>query len=139
MINTLPLEEKLRARALERMVEASDEMRREIELNAPRDTGQLSVAPVTSSEVSERLVVSHVTVSRDSPDGFDVARAQDEGTGVYAGRGRIYPTDHLYLKFFSTKIGRIIFTKSVAGTPATHYFSNAVDRWKDRLAEAFSR
>src|SRR6266446_4604166 len=101
------------------MVMASDEMRREIELNAPRDTGALSVAPVTETTVSERSVASHVTVARDSPDGFDVARAQDQGTGIYAGRGRIYPTNAKALVFFWQKVGRVIFAKSDVGTPAT--------------------
>lgn len=141
MVNTSGLEDKVRVRAVDRMEAASDELRREIEHDAPRDTGALSVAPVTSTSHSERQVVSRVRVDRDSPSGFDVARAQDEGTGEYADppRGRIYPRNGKYLVFFWSKIGRVVFAKSVAGTPATHFFSNAVARWKDLLGDAYSR
>lgn len=139
MVNTSGLEEKVRVRAAEKMTAASDEMRRQIEHDAPRDTGQLSVAPVTSTTVSDRQIVSHVTVNRESPSGFDIATAQEEGTGIYAGRGRIYPTNHKYLKFYWSKFGVTIYAKSVAGSPATHFFSNAVAKWKDLLSEAYGR
>lgn len=139
MVNTSGLEEKVRVRAVEKMTAASDELRRQIEHDAPRDTGALSVAPVTTTSYSERQVISHVTVSRDSPEGFDVARVQDEGTGVYAGRGRIYPRNGPFLVFFWSKIGKVVFARSVAGTPDTHFFGNAVATWKDRLGEEYSR
>lgn len=142
MVNTSGLEEKVRVRAVENMERASDELRRQIEHDAPRDTGQLSVAPVTSTSHSERQVVSRVNVERLSPTGFDIARAQDEGTGEYADppRGRIYPRrPGGRLTFFWAKIGAVVSFASVAGTPRTEFFSRAVAQWKDRLSEEYQR
>lgn len=140
MISTVALEEKLRDRAVARMVEAGDELRRRIEHDAPRDTGALSVAPVTVTTSTERQVVTKITVDRKSASGFDVATAQEEGTGVYAGRGRIYPIPpNRRLVFFWPKIGAVVSFASVKGTPATHFFSTNVDRWLDDLREAFGQ
>lgn len=140
MVSTAALEEKLRVAAGEKMERASDELRRGIEHDAPRDTGALSVAPVTETIIEERRIVSRVTVDRKSPSGFDVARAQEEGTGEYASppRGRIYPKPpNKHLVFFWSKIGRVVFAKSVAGTPATHFFSENTAKWRDRLRELY--
>lgn len=55
----------------------------------------------------------------------------DRGTGIYAGGGRIYPTQAKALSFYWYKQGRNVAFKSVAGSPPLNFFSQP-------LAENFS-
>lgn len=48
----------------------------------------------------------------------------DQGTGVYAGRGRIYPRRAKALVFYSR--GRLIFAKSIKGQPAQHFMEEGL-------------
>jgi len=56
------------------------------------------------------------------------ASYQDEGTGIYGPTGeRIYPTNSNVLAFYWPPAGGTVFFKSVAGTPATNFWSDVVD------------
>lgn len=140
MADTRELERNLRERARTRQIIAGDEVRRMAEHDAPRDTGQLSGDMRTEISEDDSSITVKLITNRLTPDGRDIAKWQDEGTGVYIGRGRIYPrTPGGRLTFFWPKIGRVVSFKSVAGTPPTHFFTNAVARWREFLEEAFKR
>lgn len=138
MVDTREIEEHLKARARDRMVVASDEVRREIEHDAPRDTGRLSTLIRSTTEEDATSITTKITTEALTADGRDYAKWQDEGTGVYIGRGRIYPKPpNTRLTFFWPKIGRVVSFRSVAGTPPTRFFTRNVEKWRDRLQEAF--
>jgi hypothetical protein len=62
---------------------------------------------------------------------------QEEGTGVYGPEGApITPTSSNVLVFYWKKTGRVMFLRSVLGTPATHWFSKIRDRWGEFVAAA---
>lgn len=48
----------------------------------------------------------------------------DQGTGVYVGRGRIYPKRARALRFVSR--GQVIFAKSIKGQPAQHFMQEGL-------------
>lgn len=54
-----------------------------------------------------------------------------KGTGIYAGKGRIYPKNAKFLKF---KIGgRVIFAKSIKGQKPNRYIENSIKTTESRL------
>lgn len=91
---------------------------------APRHRGRL--ADSIHAEVARPVSVSRV-------QGRVVADArhaiwQHEGTGIYGPRGRrIRPKRARVLRFFWRKVGRVVFFRSVRGTPATKYLTKALD------------
>jgi hypothetical protein len=139
MVDTRDLEQHLRERARDRMEVASDEVRRQIEHDAPRDTGRLATLIATRTVEDSTSITTKVTTEARTEDGRDYGKWQDEGTGVYIGRGRIYPKHGPVLKFFWPKIGKFMVVRSVKGTPPTHFFTRNVELWRDRLQEAFRR
>lgn len=104
----------------------------EMQATAPRDTGEMA---------------SSVYVA-DRPDSGDqivrVVRApaewssyQEEGTGIYGPQGTpIVPVNAKVLVFYWKQTGRIEFRKSVLGSPATHWWSNVIEKWADWLQGA---
>lgn len=139
MIDTRDLEDKLCLRAREKMEQAADEVRRQIEHDAPRDTGKLSTLIRSTTTDDGTAVVTKITTEARSGDDFDYGEVQDKGSGVFVGRGRIYPTRGKALKFFSSKLGRVVFAKSVAGVPPTGFFTKNVELWRDKLRDAYGR
>lgn len=54
----------------------------------------------------------------------DYAQYQDEGTGIYGPTGmRIFPTSAKVLVFDWPAAGGVVFARSVAGAPGTHFWS----------------
>lgn len=140
MADTRETERHLRELARDRMEVASDEVRRQIEHDAPRDTGKLATLIATRTEEDSDSITTKVTTEARTEDGRDYGVWQDEGTGVYVGKGRIYPRrPGGMLTFFWPKVGRVVSFRSVKGTPPTRFFSKNVELWKDRLTEAFRR
>lgn len=103
-----------------------DEFVNEARINAPRETGFLeqSVRADAPRQSGDSVTV---TVTCTAPYG----RWQDEGTGVYIGQGRIYPTHAKALSFYWKKAGGFVTFASVAGTPPTHWWENTVRAWPD--------
>jgi hypothetical protein len=97
-----------------------------VSANAPRDTGKLANAPK----------VTRTVTPTGGGQGYPYDVAQEEGTGVYIGKGRIYPRRAPMLVFFWKKVGRKVAFRSVKGTPPTRYFSKAIRGWVERLREA---
>lgn len=57
---------------------------------------------------------------------------QEEGTGIYGPEGvEIVPTNSPVLVYYWKKTGRVHFSRSVRGAPATHWFSKVRDRWPE--------
>jgi hypothetical protein len=81
---------------------------------APRDTGQLHASIlVHPTEGAGLLIKTRIGTS------LKHAKWQEEGTGVYAGHGRIYPRHAKTLAW--QKNGKWVFAKSVAGVKP-HWF-----------------
>jgi hypothetical protein len=65
------------------------------------------------------------------------ARYQDEGTGVFGPEGtRITPVSSSVLVFDWPAAGGVVFARSVAGAPGTHFWTLAVGEWPDIVASA---
>lgn len=61
---------------------------------------------------------------------------QNEGTGLFGPSGaRIFPTSAKALRFDWPAAGGIVFAKSVAGSPGTHFWDRLVDYWPQSLFE----
>ncbi|MEW1679157.1 HK97 gp10 family phage protein [Streptomyces noursei] len=87
---------------------------------APAETGNLKASITTNRTVVGDRVIWHI----GSP--LRYARYPNCGTGVYAGKGRIYPRRAKYL-VFEWK-GRLWRLDSVAGQPAQRYMIEALRR-----------
>jgi hypothetical protein len=108
-----------------------------VSANAPRDTGKLANAPKVTRTVTPTGITWKVAVDvTGGGQGYPYDVAQEEGTGVYIGKGRIYPRRAPMLVFFWKKVGRKVAFRSVKGTPPTRYFSKAIRGWVERLREA---
>lgn len=65
----------------------------------------------------------------------DQATYTNEGTGEYAGRGRIYGNP--YLAFFWLKVGKFMVVRSIRGQPGQHWWEGPSDtRWEERMTDA---
>ena len=51
---------------------------------------------------------------------------QEMGTGIYAGRGYIYPTRAKYLVFKPKGSSKLVFARRVRGTPALHFLERSI-------------
>lgn len=136
-MDTRSLEQQLFKSAQLRGDRAAAETARAVSAGAPRDTGKLAGAPrvrrvVTPTEIRWTVAVDVTGGGSGYP--YDVA--QEEGTGVYIGKGRIYPRRAPMLVFFWKKVGRRVAFRSVKGTPPTRYFSKGIRDWLQRLREA---
>lgn len=62
------------------------------------------------------------------------------GTGIYAGKGRIYPKHGKFLKFTSFGFkGKIIFARSVKGQKANKYDERAIRNTSSRIQVFMNR
>lgn len=107
-------------------------VRDEAQFTCPRgDTGELaasiymSVTPVPDGEHWG----CRGTVTADAYYGIWV----HQGTGIYAGRGYIYPTHSKYMRFYWKKLGRRVKTKRVAGQPAQPFLQDALENVMGRF------
>lgn len=72
-----------------------------------------------------------VTITSAAP----YSQYQDEGTGIYGPAGtRIFPRTAKVLRFDWAAAGGIVFARSVAGAPGTHFWSEPMPaRWADSV------
>lgn len=136
-MDTTGIERALIQKAQERGDRAAQATARQVSANAPRGlTGKLAQAPMVRRVVGPSEIRWTVSVDVESPEGYPYDKAQEEGTGVYIGRGRIYPKRAKFLVFYWRKVGRVVAFRSVKGTPPTRFFSKAIRGWPERLREA---
>jgi len=88
--------------------------------NAPYRTGRL------------RSSLQMQVVNRNPPQvsiysNLPYAVYQEKGTGIYAGRGYIYPTRAPFLVFTPKGSSRVVFARRVRGTPPTHFLERALE------------
>ena len=100
---------------------------------APRHTGKLR-ASIHTDPISDAPRRVRISVSVGVPYGI----YQELGTGIYAGRGYIYPKRAKAFRFKpnqarldrrGNRVGRrggYIFVKRIKGTPAVHFLANAL-------------
>lgn len=140
-MDTRGIEETLLRRAQERGDAAATETARQISANAPRGlTGALKEAPKVHRNVGPSSVRWTVSVDVKSQGGYPYDVAQEEGTGIYIGKGRIVPKKKGgLLIFYWRKVNRVVAFRSVKGTPPTRFFSKAIRGWSDRLRETGGR
>lgn len=130
-VDATRLVEALKERTRLQAQEAADLFADRVRQGAPRATGELvdsvEVGGVDDSGSSFRC---SITVTAEH------ARYRDEGTGIYGPDGtRIYPTSSRVLVFDWAAAGGIVFATSVAGSPGTHYWENAVNDWPNIARE----
>lgn len=112
-----------------RVADAVQAMLADMEQNAPRDTGAMTQTVEITDADNDTTIARHLHFPQE------YSSWQDEGTGEYAGQGRIYPTTAKVLHFF-LKDGTEVFVRSVKGTPRTGWFTDTFARWLDFLAAA---
>lgn len=115
---------------------AAQTVARQVSANAPRDKGRLAAAPTVRRDIGPSSIRWTIGVDVKSPEGYPYDVAQEEGTGVYIGKGRIYPRRAKMLRFYWRKVGRFVAFRSVKGTPPTRFFSKAIRDWPQRMRES---
>jgi len=102
------------------------------ELEPHRDTGTLQDS-IHVQRFYTNLIGGGVSV-KVICDAF-YAWWQEEGTGIYGPIGeRIYPRTAKALVFYLRKVGAVVAFRSVAGTPALHFWQNTIDNWDEIVA-----
>jgi HK97 gp10 family phage protein len=96
----------------------------EAKKNAPVDTG------VLRSSITETGVFDN-TIKVISP--VEYAKYQEFGTGVYVGRGMIYPKRSRFLVWRDRKSGKMIFAKAVRGVPPKRFFGKAIKTFTQKI------
>ena len=134
------LRDALRQRAYAVFTDAAEALRLRVEDAAPVDTGNLRTG-ITIGPLSEDHHTLSATISAVaySAEGYDYAKGQNEGTGIYGPRGqRIVPVQAKALVFYWKKVGKVVVFPSVAGSPATHFWDYSVteEAWSDALASS---
>lgn len=138
-MDTRGIEAKVIAAQVARGDAAAQLTARQVSANAPRGlTGKLAQAPTVRREIGPSSIRWTVGVDVKSPSGYPYDVAQEEGTGVYIGKGRIYPVRAKRLRFYWRKVGHVVSFASVKGTPPTRFFSKAIRDWPNRLRETRS-
>lgn len=100
---------------------------------ASRRTGALAEGITgTQPALAETQVRSQITSAAD------YSLYQDEGTGIYGPSGaRIFPTSAKALRFDWPAAGGIVFAKSIAGSPGTHFWAEPLpERWHNAIFES---
>lgn len=120
---TSTLDRGVRTLALDLAQRLADRFADEVRTTAPRATGEIadSVEVGGAVETGDEVHCS-ITV------GAEHARYRDEGTGIYGPEGRRIEGNPL-LAFDWPAAGGLVIVHSVAGSPGTHFWSNAVQNW----------
>jgi hypothetical protein len=109
-----------------------------------RLTAEAAPAPETG-ELNRSIVTDEPTFDGSTFTGAIRATAQhasytDEGTGIYVGRGRIYPRTARVLRFYwfgGPRGPAMYYFPSVAGQPGQHWFARPMEaRWREALTYA---
>jgi HK97 gp10 family phage protein len=96
----------------------------EAKKNAPVDTG------VLRNSITETGVFDN-TIKVISPVKY--AKFQEFGTGVYLGRGMIYPKRSRFLVWRDRRSGKMIFAKAVRGVPPKRFFGKAIEKFIQKI------
>lgn len=104
-----------------------------------RRTGALADSVQCDDWADEGSRFTSVISAGRGLDNPDVARFQDEGTGIYGPGGmRIYPASASVLVFDWPAAGGKVFAASVAGAPGTHFFTEPMpDRFSAAMRAAW--
>lgn len=113
------LEQNLRARVERNLPAATDRMVDDTRQACSRRTGALA-----DSIGADDWSASGDTYTSRIFASAPYAAFQDQGTGVYGPSGsRIFPRTAKVLAFDWPAAGGVVFARSVAGSPGTHFFS----------------
>lgn len=106
---------------------------------ASRRTGALADSIGADEWVDEGTRFTSTIFAGRDLENPDVARYQDEGTGIYGPEGqRITAPNGGVLVFDWPAAGGIVFVRSVAGAPGRHYFMEPMpDRYR-QAAQLFA-
>lgn len=116
----------LRERVARSLPNVSARMVADTQAACSRRTGALAASIVADDWQDQGTVfTSTISAGRGLPNP-NVAQYQDSGTGIFGPYGgRIYPRNRKALRFDWPAAGGIVYAKSVAGAPATYFFSGA--------------
>lgn len=125
------LRQKVQDHALLLVQRAADQTVLATQAAAPRRDGTLAEGITHDQPVLSDTFVT-CTITSAAP----YSRWQDEGTGIFGPSGmRIFPKTAKALRFEIG--GEVLYRKSVAGSPATRFFSEPMAaRWAQALAES---
>jgi HK97 gp10 family phage protein len=101
--------------------------------NAPVDTGILR-GSITKSNVSKAGDSYKVSVGSN----VEYAPYQEYGTGIYVGRGFIYPKRSRFLIWKDRRSGKMILAKRVRGVPGKFYFKKGVEYFRANMGKIVS-
>lgn len=90
---------------------------------APVDTG------VLRGSITETSIIDN-TIKVVSP--IEYAKYQEFGTGIYAGKGYIYPKRSRFL-IWKDKSGKTIFAKRVKGVKPVRFFGRAIEDFANNI------
>jgi len=134
-VNTDALKEGLQQYAVERLTAIADAFVEAAQGRCSRRSGALADSIKHDDPSNEGDRVSCVASAGN--DEVDYAQYQDEGTGEYGPEGgRIYPVSAKALRFDWPAAGGVVFAKSVAGAPGTHFWSDTVNDWSNIVSSA---
>lgn len=124
------LAERIKAHGVDLVQQANPVLVEIVREGISRRTGALADGVQTSDPgLADTQVRS--TIESRAP----YSRYQDEGTGIYGPTGaRIFPTHAKVLRFDSPAAGGIVYARSVAGAPGTHFWDKVPAAWHEALA-----
>ena len=135
-VNTDALKEGCTQYAIDALTRIADAFVEAAQGRCSRWTGALADS-IKHDDVTDNGGNSVSCVASAGSDDVDYAQYQDEGTGEYGPEGgRIYPVSAKALRFDWPAAGGIVFAKSVAGAPGTHFWSDTVDDWSNIVSSA---
>ena len=137
------LEAAIREHVRDRLPAVSEFMVEDTRAACSRRTGALADSIMCDPWTESGDAFTTTISAGRSLENPDVARYQEEGTGIFSPEGgRIFPTTARVLVFDWPARGGLTFARSVAGAPGTHYFygpsGDAMDRrFSQGIAVAF--
>jgi hypothetical protein len=128
------MEDSLRQHCRDNLPLVTAQMVEATQAAASRRTGALAASIGADEWADEGTRFTSVIYAGRDLDNPDVARFQDEGTGIYGPEGqRITAHGGGVLAFDWPAAGGVVFFRSVAGAPGRHYF---IEPMPDRYREA---
>jgi hypothetical protein len=127
------LRDHVQQHALNLVDRALDVTVADTQAHASRRSGDLAAGVSATGPVLNDTQVQAQIISA-----ADYSKFQDEGTGVFGPTGsRIFPKTAKALRFDWPAAGGIVFAKSVAGSPGTHFFHEPMpERWHNAIAQS---
>lgn len=121
------------AHALEFATRAVDTTVTATQAAASRRTGDLAAGiSATPPVLNDTQIQAQITSTEP------YSQYQDEGTGLFGPtQARIFPTTAKALRFDWPAAGGIVFAKSIAGAPGTHFFHTTMpERWHEAIFDS---